>query len=1230
MPISSTEIQNILSAQVGMFASSAQYAQAVSNQYGYQPGGGGGVDDPRNSPALMGGMMASGAVRGLDVAAQVGGTAAMFGMAPRVLDPFTGVAGAAAAGYRGAGVAGMLGVGAAAAGAYMALGSVFKWGADQAVAGAQQQAMLNYQMGQMAPRLGMSQLGAMSSMVSGAARMGMGSLQDITSMMQAGASDGSINTQSLTQFQQSFQKLLGNVRQVASALSTSLTEAQQAMQQVKSIGVGSDQAANFLGSMRMIGQGAGLNPQQMYGIAAQGAAFGRQMGINPQNAAMGAMINQGVLGMVEKGGLIEGVGTDSYGRFNQGAMRFLGSAPGQRVLAAMMTEGGQLDPGVAAQVAAGTLSRQEIQRMASQNLGRRGMRDVFNARSGELAGEFISQYGPQAIAPSVQAMTSGGLYGSNPESMRTMLTGLTRAELGQMNDLNRFMPAFRSRLMEAGREGFQEGVRRPTFGEALDAQIGQLVAPFKDRLRQYGADLSQSVQQSIENVTRDFMGSPPRQANPATYAQYIKSYIATGNARNPIYQTMQRHGGGMGGDFMAPSIPEAQSFMGGLPSGLRLGSMAPGVGFGDLPGFGLGTESYNPYITGLTAATNIGIGGRSLMYRAGQGVGAFGTGLMEATAVGGTGFMGLGGYGLATGSGRLAGLGLRGAGLAMRGLGYAGLAVGAYDVATNVGPAVSRAFGMSPITEGAVMGENAALLQYMSQNNMLGGEQLTERGVGMFGLSGGNTGDLTPVGGLTSMGRQNFATPAFRAAFNEFVQSGGPRIMGDFSQQYGDRGSQALRIATLSSGQIDTQARVLAKETGMSLTQARQVMAAAGASGLRAAYTFDAAKERKALLSGGFKISSGPVSGSSTNATGYTASQLSDNDFAQGHNLALDAMDETVAGKSGQVTLDKFLYKMLHGDKVNPNSPTARERLAAYFDKLSSSQGSSTPALNMYTAEQVLKGEIGPKGKGSSYMELPSREIAADMLQYNDQIGQRLERERADARATGRLAANVGMFTPSIMQDYVSGFTTSDPAQRTEAMETMFTRLAKSGTVTAKGLVSAAAIAGRDPSEAMQRFAPGAEHVARYRSMMKRKVGTRGLIEGMVGADFSSIDRSLLDQNFRNIKTMTKFDAPVEAAITAKFEDMQRAKLGEGEAVDHQAATNMSDQLFRALKEAAKGNTNKLEAMEGKIATFMGQSAGKGGVKGVEGVMANLGRFSDAVENATRKLESMAGNQSTP
>lgn len=1247
MPISSTEIQNILSAQVGMFASSAQYAQAVSAQYGYQPGGGGGVDDPRNSPALQAGMLASGAVRyGTEAAGFAATNMAMFGMAPRVLDPFTSTFASATAGYRTAGMAGAIGAGAATAGAYMALGSVFKWGVDQVVGGAQQQAMLNYQMGQMAPNLSTSQLGQMSSMVSGAARMGMGSLNDITSMMQAGASDGSINTQSITQFQQSFQKLLGNVRQVASTLSSTLTEAQQAMQQVRAIGVGSDQAAGFLGSMRGIGYAGGLNPQQMFAAAAQGSQFGQMTGISRQAGAMGAMVNYGALGMVERGGMIEGVGPESYGRFNQGAMRFFGSAPGQRVLAAMMGPGGELNADVAQQVAAGTISRQQINEMARQNLGRRGARDMFGAAQGELMGQFMSQYGAQAIMPSVEAMAGG--Y-SNPESVKSMVTGLTRAEMSQMQQLNTAMPGLRARMLQEGKEAFSQGSRQMGLMETLEASVGQMIQPFKDRLRQYGADLTQSAQDTIKQVTRDFMGAPPPAADPSAYARYFAQYAAGGGVNNAMSANFRTGMIGVGRQgFFQPSLPGAQTpGLSALPMGLRLGAM-PGVSPSDLPMYGMAPESYNE-LGGAAALSMFPVfGGRNIYGAAGAGIGAVGRGITGALGGEGYGLFGLGGVGTIRGTGMAAGSLLRGAGGLLRGAGAVGaglsMAALAGDVIFNEIPEMRRQYGGSPITQGAIMGDAAQTLQFASQQGLLSsplrampvGSQ-----VGGLDYESAQAQGLTPVGGLIAdadqrygRGNMQFFANAGQLQSAEALMSRAGSIMNQM-QSVGPVGQSALQTAGYMGGNMEAMQRFLERSLPASVTpeQISQYLVVKQAMGFgsRQIEGLDVDKASRRISQQGLAAFTG---------AGARLPMAAENQ------MLYAAMDPSRAAAAQTKPLSKLLAD-LEGEGIAITDPRAEQQIMQALQAV-------TPGGNAALAYRALTGGLKTMTTyGQLGLPAPARGSANDEVPFNlmgkiaqaqafaataPAENQMLMSQQSAAEAAAQRASAIGGFDPAAMRqfalDYSSGRSESntrmglhgplaavadltktvlsDPSIGSRGILKMADQLEQSGT--------AAGIQGGAALREAARF--------RYQTRERKKADVGDVMEGILGVSFGG--RADHKRLVRELGAGGAFgDQEFQAiAESGALRMLQRGRSPDAGPVKPEEVNQMVDQLKAAAQQYTLGNKEAFADIGSRISTFttMPTSGPRQGDTNVQmkELMGNLKDFNDGLGKVNTTLQSIA------
>lgn len=1245
MPISSTEIQNILSAQVGMFASSAQYAQAVSAQYGYQPGGGGGVDDPRNSPALQAGMMASGAVRyGTEAAGLALSSAAMFGYAPRVFDPFTATAASATAAYRTAGVSGAIGAGAVTAGAYMALGSVFKWGVDQVVGGAQQQAMLNYQIGQMAPNLGSSQIGMMSNMVSGAARMGMGSINDITSMMQAGAQDGSINTQSLTQFQQSFQKLLGNVRQVASTLSSTLTEAQQAMQQVRAIGVGSDQAASFLGTMRGIGFAGGLNPQQMYSAAAQGSQFGQMTGISRQAGAMGAMVNYGVLGMVERAGMIEGIGTESYGRFSQGAMRFFGSGPGQRVLAAMMGEGGELNADVAQQVASGTISRQQINELARRNLGRRGARDLFGAAQGELMGQFMSQYGPQAVLPSIEAM-SGGF--SRPESVKAMLTGLTRDELGQMQQLNMAMPGLRARMLQEGKEAFIQGSRSVGLFDKLEASIGQMIEPFKERLRQYGADLTQSAQDTIKQVTRDFTGTPPPAADPSVYARYFSRY-ATQGANNSMSANIRAGMMGVGSQgFFQPSLPSARTpGVGALPMGLRLGAM-DGVSPADLPMYGMAPESYNE-LGGAAALSLLPVfGGRNIYGAAGAGLGAIGRSITGALSGPNYGFMGMGGVGMVRGTGMAAGGLLRAGGGLLRGAGAlgAGLSMAALagDVIFNEIPEMRRQYGGSPITEGAIMGEAAQTLQFASQQGLLGSPMVARPVGSMVGgldYESAVAQGLTPVGGLIQDADQRYGRGNMQYFISAQQQRAGEDLMSRAGsimsrmQSLGPSGQSALRTAGYMGNDLNAMQRFLRQNLPASVTdrQISEYIAVKQATGFGAQYIagLDVQKAARQISEAGLN-----AYGSTSRPPGPEMQMLS------------AAMDPTKAATAQTKPLYELLAD-LQGQGLALSDPRARGQIMQSLQAI-------TPGGNAVSAYGTL---VGGAKTATSYRDLglpaPAGGRDTDFVPFEllGQIqqaqafgatapaeNQMLMSQQSSAEAAAQRASAVAGYDPAAMRQFALDYSTGRSPENVgmgvhgslQAVENLTRGVLQNPGVGSRGILKMAeqlelsgTAAGIQGGAALREAAR-----VRYQTRERKRADVGSVFEGLLGVSFGGrADHRRLNRELGMGGAFS--DAEFQAiAESGALQMLQRGRSPDADPVKPEEVNQMVDRLKTAAQQYSQGNKDAFAETMARVHTFTtmptsGQRQGDVNVQMKE-MMGNLKDFNEHLSKVNAAISNLRG-----
>ena len=770
MPISSTEISNILQSQIGMFSSSSQYAQAVSAQHGFQSMGGMGVNDPRSvthpsRQATLAGNVAGGFIQGAGYAAGAVGLTSAFQFGPRILDPFAQVIHSASRGYRLGGMGGAIGAGAIPAAGFLAAGSAFNYASNQVLAGAQGRSIVNSQIGTMFPGMGMNQVNQTSGMVESMSRRGMGSLNELTTLMNQGRASGMLNAGGMSEFQSSFRKLVQNVRQVANVMNTSINEAHQAMAQVKGLGVSSDRAAGFITSMRGLGRAGGLSPQEMLMSAAQGSQMAQGAGINRELGAMGAMRTSAMLSMVERDKLIGGVTADSQGRFTSAAFRFLGSRRGRSVLGAMMTSGGGFNEDVAAQIASGSISPAEIRRMSASNLRGRGSRDLFRSRSSELAATFVSQFGPEGIASTVSAIADKS---GMPESMRSRLTGLNRSEFSALEQLGAQSGTINSRLTQEALSSFKEGQRKLGLGEAAGLMVEKLVKPLKDKFRQMGADLTEAVSGALSTATNEFLQNPPPAADPKHYVDAVRKSISTGRSAfssdgMSFSGGLNLNPGGVAG-FLRNNTPAAFRVLGG--------GMQPGTSLSDLPMFGFGGTEYSPERTALTASVmGLGPRGGTAMGLAGSALGAGGRFMRSAFDMDGSGFMRLGGIGTWSGSARMAGVGMGTAGLGMRGLGFVGSKLGGplamYDAVTNIMPAMERRLGLAPVTAGALTGDNAELVRHLAQSGALSEDALATLTVGSEGIdaAGARRSGMTPISGTF--------TPRAGAGSQDFLTKGG-------------------------------------------------------------------------------------------------------------------------------------------------------------------------------------------------------------------------------------------------------------------------------------------------------------------------------------------------------------------------------------------------------------------------------------------------------------------------
>lgn len=727
MPLSSTDISNLIAGQQASFANSAVFAQGIGSGGQASAISAAPVQDPRApSPGLAGAVGSA-----PDMA--MGGVAMMaaFGLAPRALDPFTSTFAAGAKGLAGGGMAGAIGRAGMTGGAYMAGGAALNAVAfDPFAQGAQTRGMMNQFAGGLMPGANANQRGQISSTVEGMNQQGYGTLNELTSLMSQGVGSGEISTTSVSEFKASFQKMVTTAREVATALNSSVTEGNAALQSIKAMGLSTDQSSAVIGAIGGVGRASGMSPAQLTESAMGGIQMAQSLGGDVVEGAQGAVFNRSLLGTGRKmGGVYDDVSDQQYGKFQQGAMRFLGSRQGSQVLAASYdTQTGALNMDIAGRIAGGQMSKEAIASAASKTMA--SSRDDFASRRTELASSYMSQFGAQGIANPLREMTSGSMQ----QTQMQAISGMGRRDLQALDQLSNQTPMLRANLMRAAQEGWNEGQHQATtIGGALSSTMDALTRPLKDKFRRMGRDMAQSVMEAQEKATSLFVGSPPKRADPQYFQMKFRA-AAMGDA----------HAGGVIDDFEAqrgpmPGPNQSNAFgfgRGGsqaqrqwIPPALRMQTMGAGAQFSELPMYGMAMEEHNPYMSAGAGVMAGGAmirgmtGGHGPLGAPGAGIERLGRG-MRAMAGPQQGFMGFAGRGWRGGAAAGAGALTQAGGFMAKHAGrlatnkyVAGAALVGVGL-SNMLPAALRATGyMDEVPE--VTGHNKRLLGMLQDQNLI-------------------------------------------------------------------------------------------------------------------------------------------------------------------------------------------------------------------------------------------------------------------------------------------------------------------------------------------------------------------------------------------------------------------------------------------------------------------------------------------------------------------------------
>lgn len=536
MPISSAQI----SANIGMFQQQTlmtqQQAAMLSQMYGGQVDYGGGAA----RSGLQGEQLAG---RGINTLAAYGApTLGAIGSLSGMTSPLGGAIGGAMAGAF-AGPLGMVG-GAALGGAVGTAGylgsQTLGYMAEQGMTGMQQQQMFSSQM-----------RSALKSAGGGTTNMSTGQLGDISDtlrQMSMGRGTGGESTSfsELSQlasnsmrmglikqvkdaqdFKQKFGEMMTSVKEIATAMSTSLEEAQKVMATMKQSGIFKGQGA-FAGQMHDTAIAGNISLQEVSSSARMGSQISRMYGGLGSAGARGGMLGIGQVanalqaGAIDESDIYNSTGlTGAEGRqaFVQQHMsmtgRFLRSGLGRRVVAAVANKDGQIDEGAMSEIMQGGMGTGRTMESAYGHLGKTG-RANFIRNEGHLRGEVMGKMGVLGMANVARGWLQSRNMNLDNMNDRQMLFFQRKFGLGRDESDTLIKMARSSDLIEDRKQQrlFQDQARTDMDAEdklggveGIKKRIEDARNRLNGRMQQAGADLYQDASNSINSLINRVMGT---------------------------------------------------------------------------------------------------------------------------------------------------------------------------------------------------------------------------------------------------------------------------------------------------------------------------------------------------------------------------------------------------------------------------------------------------------------------------------------------------------------------------------------------------------------------------------------------------------------------------------------------------------------------------------------------------------------------------------------------------
>lgn len=523
--------------------------------------------------------------------AAIGAPLAMGGLMLAGMDPISlgvrGAWGARGAGMLGAGAAGMAAAAPVAAGL---MGAQYVGG--QMMTGMQEQQALSQQLrgayghmnahgmrGFTTPE--MSQIGTQFRGMT----MQRGPGGEFVTMDELGKLASSMGRMGMAQgvrdakeFQEKFKQMLNTVKEVATAFSTSLEQAQQIMSSMRGSGVfGRGRQAAMSQMMRGAAVGGGLAVEELTQAANIGSQISRSVGGLGRSGAVagvrtlggvGAALQSGVLSeedVYNATGLTGAAGRQAMAStMMQQEAQFFRGGLGRRVLASMAGKDGQIDPEMVERYARGGVGTGATMQQTYAHLGQTG-RANFIRNEGRLRGEAMAAFGGLGRAYAARGWLSERGMDLDNMGDREMLFfqrkfKMDRDQADSVIKMARDIDTIRLQQREAGWDDQNvrglEIQRRGVGIEGVKRKLEDARQKVNNSLQQLGADFMAKSTDAVERTINYLSGEYVRQVVP-NVGQYVTA-IRTGDV---AFQQRQM---GAGRTLTAERREQIGQFFGGM------------------------------------------------------------------------------------------------------------------------------------------------------------------------------------------------------------------------------------------------------------------------------------------------------------------------------------------------------------------------------------------------------------------------------------------------------------------------------------------------------------------------------------------------------------------------------------------------------------------------------------------------------------------------------------------